>query len=221
MGRRGRSPVVFSFFFFFRAPVVGAAHRSGETVYARAPLTGRLRGLNPPGWRAAGDRGGIVVGSRVVTRGDATLRRPCGARGPAVRSGARSPRRRLGERTPSMDPGRLPGANRSLDSPAGSARGGAASTIGLPALVELAILMGSPGMAFLILTSKRWPRRRRVGGSGIFLELPLVRKTAGNAAVGRLSLGSALNRLARGDTVLPAPRPGPSEDRDPPGPLGR
>lgn len=72
----------------------------------------------------------------------------------------------------------------------------AASTLGLPVLVSLAILLGSPLLAFLILeqqlasASSRWQRR-------IFLELPVVAEQLAMLLSAGFSLGSALNRLAR------------------------
>ncbi len=71
----------------------------------------------------------------------------------------------------------------------------AASTLGLPALVSLGVLLGSPLLAFLVLeqqvasASSRWQRR-------IFLELPVVGEQLAMLLSAGFSLGSALHRLA-------------------------
>jgi tight adherence protein C len=71
-----------------------------------------------------------------------------------------------------------------------------ASTLGLPAVVDLVILLGSPLLAFLVLeqqvaaASARWQRR-------IFLELPVVAEQLAMLLSAGFSLGSALERLAR------------------------
>src|SRR5207302_3307978 len=72
----------------------------------------------------------------------------------------------------------------------------AASTLGLPAAVSLALLLGSPLLAFLVLeqrvasASSRWQRR-------IFLELPVLAEQLAMLLSAGFSLGSALNRLAQ------------------------
>jgi Flp pilus assembly protein TadB len=72
----------------------------------------------------------------------------------------------------------------------------AASVLGLPAVVSLVVLLGSPLLAFLVLeqrvasASSRWQRR-------IFLELPVLAEQLAMLLAAGFSLGSALNRLAQ------------------------
>jgi Flp pilus assembly protein TadB len=72
----------------------------------------------------------------------------------------------------------------------------AASVLGLPAVVSLVVLLGSPLLAFLVLeqrvasASSRWQRR-------IFLELPVLAEQLAMLLSSGYSLGSALNRLAQ------------------------
>jgi hypothetical protein len=72
----------------------------------------------------------------------------------------------------------------------------AASTLGLPPVVSVLVLLGLPLLAFLVLeqqvasASSRWQRR-------IFLELPVLAEQLAMLLSAGFSLGSALNRLAR------------------------
>jgi pilus assembly protein TadC len=72
----------------------------------------------------------------------------------------------------------------------------AASTLGLPPVLSVLVLLGVPLLAFLVLeqqvasASSRWQRR-------IFLELPVVAEQLAMLLSAGFSLGSALNRLAR------------------------